>query len=141
MRSVVPEEGEKMRRLMLMMGMVMLIAVMVTGVALAVTKTCGDNLPCEGTKNEDILHERHGTVKDVIYGFQAHDILDANNFSHERDRLYGGDQPDKLLANDGDGRDVLRGGRGRDRCFGDPGDRFVNCAVESTRAADHRDDL
>jgi RTX calcium-binding nonapeptide repeat (4 copies) len=129
-----------MRRLAMMLGLVMLLVVVATGVALAVTKTCND-IPCEGTNNEDILHERKGTVKDAIYGFKAHDILDANNFSHERDRLYGGDNGDKLLANDGDGRDVLRGGKGRDRCFGDPGDRFVNCAVESTRVADFRDDL
>jgi hypothetical protein len=124
-----------MRRLAMMVGVVMVLVVVAAGVAMAVTKTCGDNLPCEGTNNEDILHERKGTVKDVIYGFKAHDVLDANNFSHERDRLYGGDNGDKLLANDRDGRDVLRGGKGRDRCFGDPGDRFVNCAVESTRVA------
>jgi len=129
-----------MRRLAMMVGMVMLLVVVAAGVALAVTKTCND-IPCKGTDNEDVLHERHGTVKDAIYGYKAHDILDANNFSHERDRLYGGDQGDKLLANDRDGRDVLRGGMGRDRCFGDPGDRFVNCEVESTRAADFRDDV
>lgn len=128
-----------MRRLVLMIGMVMLIAVMATGVALAVTKTCGDNLPCEGTNNDDVLHEREGTVKDAIYGFKGNDVLDANNFFHDRDRLYGGDNGDKLLANDRDGRDVLRGGKGRDRCYGDPGDRFVNCAVESTRVADRAD--
>jgi len=127
-----------MRRLMMLLGMVMLIAVMATGVAVAVTKTCND-IPCEGTDNEDILHERQGTVRDAIYGFKAHDVLDANNYSQERDRLYGGGQGDKLLANDRDGRDVLRGGQGRDRCFGDPGDRFVNCEVQSTRVAAFRD--
>jgi len=140
MRPVVPEEGEDMRRLMLIMGMVMVVAVMATGVALAVTKQCTD-IPCKGTDNEDVLHERNGTVKDAIYGYKAHDVLDANNFSRDRDRLYGGAQGDKLLANDRDGRDVLRGGMGRDRCYGDPGDRFVNCEVESTRAPDFRDDL
>jgi hypothetical protein len=127
-----------MRRLMMMLGMVMLIAVMAAGVAVAIEKNC-NAIPCNGTDNEDILHERDGTVKDAIYGFKAHDILDANNFSHERDRLYGGAQGDKLLANDRDGRDVLRGGAGRDRCFGDRGDRLVNCEVESTNAADFVD--
>jgi RTX calcium-binding nonapeptide repeat (4 copies) len=130
-----PTEGDRMGRLMMLLGIVMLIAVMTTGVAVAVTKTCGDNLPCEGTDNEDVLHERHGTVKDVIYGFKAEDVLDANNFFKDRDRLFGGDNGDKLLANDNDGRDVLRGGQGRDRCYGDPGDRFVNCQVENTALA------
>src|SRR5215210_930861 len=132
---------KKMRRLVMVLGMVMLIAVMASGVALAVTKQCGDNLPCKGTDNEDVLHERNGTVKDVIYGYKAHDVLDANNYFNDRDKLHGGDQGDKLLANDRDGRDVLKGGAGRDRCYGDPGDRFVNCEVRSTRAADFRDDV
>ena len=129
-----------MRRLAMMLGVVMVLVVVAAGVAVAVEKDC-NSIPCNGTDNEDILHERDGTVKDAIYGFKAHDILDANNFSRDRDRLYGGGQGDKLLANDRDGRDVLRGGMGRDRCFGDPGDRFVNCEVKSTKAADFRDDL
>jgi len=124
----------------MMLGVVMVLVVVAAGVAVAVEKDC-NSIPCNGTDNEDILHERDGTVKDAIYGFKAHDILDANNFSRDRDRLYGGGQGDKLLANDRDGRDVLRGGMGRDRCFGDPGDRFVNCEVKSTKAADFRDDL
>jgi Ca2+-binding RTX toxin-like protein len=119
-----------MRKLVIMLGLAMLLVMVAAGAAMAVTKTCGDNLPCEGTNNDDVLHERDGTVKDVIYGFDGNDVLDANNFFKERDRLYGGAQGDKLLANDNDGRDVLRGGAGRDRCYGDPGDRFVNCEVE-----------
>jgi hypothetical protein len=129
-----------MRKLAMLLGLVMLLVVAAAGIAVAVEKNC-TTIPCNGTDNEDILHERDGTVKDAMYGFGAHDILDANNFSRDRDRLFGGAQGDKLLANDRDGRDVLRGGKGHDRCFGDPGDRFVNCAVESTRAADFRDDL
>src|SRR5215218_5396363 len=127
-----------MRRLAMMLGVVMVLVVVAAGVAVAVEKDC-NSIPCNGTDNEDILHERKGTVKDVIYGFKAHDVLDANNFSRDRDRLYGGDNGDKLLANDRDGRDVLRGGKGRDRCFGDPGDRFINCEVRSTRVADRAD--
>lgn len=121
-----------MRKLVMMLGMVMILVFVAAGIALAVTKTCGNNLPCEGTDNEDVLHEREGTVKDVIYGYGDHDVLDANNFFKDRDRLFGGGGPDKLLANDKDGRDVLRGGQGRDRCYGDPGDRFVNCEVRNT---------
>jgi len=34
---------------------------MMSGVAVAVEKNCNDIL-CDGTDNEDILHERDGTV-------------------------------------------------------------------------------
>ena len=120
----------KMRRLVTMLGLAMLLVTVTAGVALAVTKTCNDNLPCEGTKNDDRLHEREGKVRDNIKGFNGEDLLDANNYFKDRDRLEGGDRGDKLLANDNDGRDVLRGGAGRDRCYGDPGDVFRNCEVE-----------
>jgi Ca2+-binding RTX toxin-like protein len=122
-----------MRRLAMMLGMVMLLALMASGVALAVNKTCQD-IPCKGTDNDDVLHERVDAKADNIYGYDGQDILDANNRFKDRDRLHGGDKGDKLLANDRDGRDVLKGGAGRDRCFGDPGDRFVNCEQESTNA-------
>ena len=122
-----------MRRLVLIMGMVMLVAVMATGVALAVTKTCGDKLPCKGTDNEDVLHERNGRVHDRILAYGDHDVIDMNNFSHDRDVGRGDGGRDKILANDRDGRDVLKGGKGRDRCYGDPGDRFVSCEVKRTR--------
>jgi hypothetical protein len=118
--------------------MVMLLALMASGVALAVNKTCND-IPCNGTDNEDVLHERVKAKPDNIYGFDDHDILDANNIFRDRDRLHGGDGRDKLLANDRDGRDVLKGGAGRDSCYGDPGDRFVNCEVESTNAVAGKD--
>lgn len=120
-----------MRRLMLMLGMTMVLALMVGGVALAITKTCND-VPCKGTDNEDVLHERPG--RDNIIAMDDHDILDMNNYFNDRDVGRGGGGPDKLLANDRDGRDTLRGGAGRDRCYGDRGDRFVNCEVRSTNA-------
>jgi len=115
------------RKVAIMLGMAMLLVIVAAGAALAVTKQCGNNLPCEGTENEDTLYERQGTVRDVIYGFGAHDVIDANTFNFDKDRLFGGDQGDKLLANDGDGRDVVKGGDGRDVCLVDQGDRTVNC--------------
>ena len=127
-----------MRRLVLVAGIVMLMAVLATGVALAVDRDCND-VPCKGTDNEDILHERNGTVNDRILAYGDHDIIDMNNFSRDRDVGKGDGGPDKLLANDRDGRDVLRGGKGRDRCYGDPGDRFVSCNVKSTRVAAFKD--
>ena len=121
---------KKMRRLVTMLGLAMLLVTVTAGVALAITKTCNDNLPCEGTKNDDRLSEREGRVRDVIKSFNGEDLIDANDFFKDRDRLEGGDRGDKLLANDFDGRDVLRGGAGRDRCYGDAGDVFRNCEVE-----------
>ena len=130
-----------MRRIAMVMGLTMLFALVAAGAALAVTKTCA-GIPCNGTENEDLLYEREGTVRDAIYGFGGQDVIDANTFNFDRDRVFGGDQGDKLLVNDGDGRDVVKGGMGRDVCFIDPGDRAVNCEVtrddqggEGTRVA------
>ena len=127
-----------MRKLVLFIGLAMMLVIVSAGVGLAVTKTW-KGFPCKGTDNRDVIQQGVGTVKDVIYGYRGHDVLDANNFFREKDRLYGGAQGDKLLANDHDGRDVLKGGRGRDRCYGDPGDRFVSCNVRNTSAADAAD--
>ena len=110
-----PTEVEKMRKLAIMLGMAMLLVVAAAGVAMAVTKQCNNNLPCEGTKNDDTLYERQGSKRDVIYGFEGEDVIDANTFNFDRDRVFGGDQGDKLLVNDGD------------VCLIDEGDRAVNC--------------
>ena len=104
----------------------MLVVTVTAGVALAVTKTCN------GTDNEDVLHERNGSVHDRILAYDDNDLPDANNAFNERDVLKGGSGRDKLLANDRDGRD---------RCYGDRGDAFVSCNVRSTRAADFTDDV
>ena len=117
-----------MRRTAMLLGLMMLLMLVVAGAALAVTKTCS-SVPCMGTDNKDVLHERAGSVRDRIYGLGGRDLLDANNYSHDRDVLRGGKERDKLLANDGDGRDVLRGGRGHDRCYADPGDVTLQCEV------------
>ena len=110
----------------MVLGLAMLFAMVAAGAAVAVTKTCQD-VPCNGTKNEDLLYERKGTVKDAIYGLGEEDVIDANTFNFDRDRVFGGDRGDKLLVNDGDSRDVVKGGAGRDVCLIDPGDRAVNC--------------
>jgi hypothetical protein len=112
----------------MLLGMMMLLVLVAAGAALAVTKTCG-SVPCRGTNNDDVLHERTGTVPDRILGMGGHDVIDANNFGFDKDVLKGGAVGDKLLANDGDGRDVLRGGMGRDVCYVDPGDVTRNCEV------------
>ena len=118
----------------MMLGMALLLACMAAGAAVADHRfneiNCENrDLPCNGTNDRDLMHERQGTVKDVINGKDGKDVLDANNFNFDRDRLSGGDRADKILANDGDGRDVAKGGAGRDICYVDPGDRTAACNV------------
>ena len=109
--------------------MVMLIAMMAAGVAVAVTKTCGNSLPCEGTNNDDVLYERIDSEHDRIFGFDGRDNIDANTFNRDRDVVHGGDGRDRLLTNDTDGRDRAHGGRGRDICYVSRGDATRSCEV------------
>jgi Ca2+-binding RTX toxin-like protein len=95
----------------------------------AVTKTCGNNLPCEGTNNDDVLYERTGSEHDRIFGFDGRDVIDANTFNRDRDVVHGGDGRDRLLTNDTDGRDRAHGGRGRDICYVSRGDATRSCEV------------
>ena len=118
-----------MRRTVMMLGMVMLIAMMAAGVAVAVTKTCGNSLPCEGTNNDDVLYERIGSDQDRIFGFEGRDVIDANTFNRDRDVVHGGDGRDRLLTNDTDSRDRAHGGRGRDTCYVSRGDATRSCEV------------
>jgi hypothetical protein len=119
-----------MRRIALVLGLAMLLTIVAAGVAVAVTKTCGDTLPCNGTNDEDVLYERIGPNKhDRIFGLDGHDVIDANTFNSDRDILHGGNQGDKLLTNDTDGRDVADGGRGRDVCYISQGDVTRSCEV------------
>ena len=117
-----------MRRLVMTLGLVMLGVLVAAGVAVAVTKQCGRSLPCEGTYNNDVLYERIGTFKrDHIDGFEGRDVINANTYNEDSDVLHGGDQGDRLLTNDTDGRDLAHGGRGRDVCYVSVGDGTRNC--------------
>jgi hypothetical protein len=112
------------------LGVATVMLVMAAGVAVAVNKQCGDNLPCRGTDNNDQLHERIGNrERDRMLGLEGGDLLDANNYRLDRDRLDGGPQGDRLLTNDNDGRDSARGGRGNDKCVVDRGDNTSSCSV------------
>ncbi len=111
----------------MVLGVVVVMLVVAAGVAVAVTKTCSNDLPCRGTDSDDILHERTGNVKDRILGLGGRDRIEAVTFHNERDRLDGGPQGDRLLTNDGDRRDAARGGRGRDTCLTDQGDARRSC--------------
>ncbi len=135
-----PNDGrrKKMRRIAMLLGATMLLVMVAAGVALAVTKTCGDN-PCDGTDNDDVLYERVGNgLGDTISGFRGADAIDANTFRKDRDRVFGGPGSDRLLVNDGDNRDTVRGGDGFDVCYVDSGDRVTGC--ESVRGENRASD-
>jgi hypothetical protein len=140
------ERREKMRKLGMMLGLMMLGVLVAAGAAVAVNKICGRDLPCEGSDNNDVLYERIGNFKrDRIEGFDGRDVIDANTFNFDRDILHGGSQSDRLLTNDTDGRDIAHGGRGRDTCWVNPGDSTRNCQkvhrVRSTGTTNVAEDL
>jgi hypothetical protein len=114
------------RRIVTLLGVATVMLVVVAGAAVAINKTCRD-IPCRGTNNRDVLHERTGNVRDRILGLDGRDRIEAATFRNERDRVDGGRQADRLLTNDGDGRDAARGGRGRDTCLIDQGDSSKSC--------------
>lgn len=118
-----------MRRSVMMLGMVMVLVFVVAGMAAAVIKTCNNNLPCEGTENDDVLYERIGDNEDRIIGLKGRDVIDANTFSPDRDVVQGRDGRDRLLTNDSDRFDVANGGRQRDTCYVSKGDRVRSCEV------------
>ncbi len=113
----------------MVLGVVMVMLVVAAGVAVAVEKTC-DNIPCRGSDNDDELHEREGNnTRDRILGLDGNDLIDANNYTSDRDVLEGGPRSDRLLTNDNDRADAARGGRGNDRCIIDRGDNASSCNV------------
>jgi Ca2+-binding RTX toxin-like protein len=96
-------------RLAFVLGLALLFVLVVAGVAYAAT--------IKGDANDNYLKE---TCKgDSMYGRAGDDVLDANNCVKDTDVLYAGRGSDWLLANDGDARDVLNGGKGFDTCVVD----------------------
>lgn len=96
-----------------------LLLALTAGVAVAVTKTCAQD-PCKGTDKRDLLNERAGdNLDDTIYGKDRGDTIDANNFTDDKDVLYGQRGNDTLYVNDGDEEDRAIGGKGTDTCVVD----------------------
>ena len=111
----------------MLLGVMMVMLVVAAGIAVAVTKTCGDNLPCRGSNNDDTLQKRNRAVKDRILGLDGNDRIEAVTWNNDRDRLEGGQKGDRLVTSDGDGRDAANGGRGRDSCLINRGDARSSC--------------
>ncbi len=127
-----------------MVGLAMVLVFVVAGAAWAELLPCPSS-PCIGTRSDDLIYERQGDNGDDIFGLGAGDLIDANTFLGEKDSLHGQNGRDRLLSNDGDGRDVVWGGPGTDTCIVDRGDRRVGCEVvrvtRTVGASDVRGDL
>jgi hypothetical protein len=115
------------RKMAMSLGLIMVLLIVAAGVAVAATKVCKD-IPCRGTGNDDELYEREGNhERDRILGLDGEDVIQAGTYRKDRDVVEGGRKDDRLLTNDGDGRDTARGGRGKDVCYVDPGDASSSC--------------
>jgi Ca2+-binding RTX toxin-like protein len=90
----------------------MLVAMVAVMVALFATAAYAATI--EGNDNANALFETLGD--DRMFGFDGFDVLDANNYGGDTDILRGGAGNDHLLANDGETRDTVYGGRGFDMC-------------------------
>ena len=90
-------------------------------------------LPLLRHQQDDTLTERRA-VNDEIIGLQGDDTIRAGLVPRERfaegpdtDILRGKRGSDRLKSDDLEGRDELYGGRGRDVCIIDTGDRARGC--------------
>jgi hypothetical protein len=107
----------RLRALLIMVTMLLGVLVL-SGVALAVTKTCTTN-PCVGTNGPDRLT---GTdAKNEIRGRGGSDYLAGRAAA---DELYGGQDKDEVRA--GTGRDRVFGGQGSDELSGGGGNDTMN---------------
>jgi hypothetical protein len=119
-------KGEKMRRTTIM------VALAATMVAVFATAAYAATIAVYGTNDDEWVDESSALLDDRIYALDGDDYINAvlgwsTTNDSDSDKLFGGKGDDDLAADDGDGTDLLNGGPGYDRCWGTPGDRFVNC--------------
>jgi hypothetical protein len=99
------------------------------GLALAKDAHLCTGAPCTGTNRSDNLWEyyRDGH-RDVILGRRGDDRLRAETNNRDRDELRGHGGGDILNVRDGDEKDLVVGGPGRDHCVADSyGEIGVGC--------------
>jgi hypothetical protein len=117
-----PEDKESKgmsRRAPILLAAIAVMVALFATVAYAATIT--------GTVQRDKLYESQRG--DTIEGLRAADTLRADRFAFDTDRLSGDEGKDLLNARDGDGRDRLDGGKGRDKCIGDQADTYISCEL------------
>lgn len=77
-------------------------------------------VPCIATGNDDLVFERIGNGKqDRIILRGGDDQVRANTYGNDRDVIRGTSGFDLIYVDDGDTRDRIFGGKGRDKCFVD----------------------
>jgi len=109
-----------MRKIAMLVGVVALMTVLFTSAALALLGHQCAGSPCTGTNGPNKLYERGGNgTGDRIYGRGGGDVLLANEWTRDRDILRGGRGKDRLNVNDGDSRDTVSGGKRFDICIVD----------------------
>ena len=106
-------------------AMVLLVVVMLVPLV-AATAYAADQLirckaaPCYGTGNDDKIYERKGNgVYDKIIMKGGHDVVLANAYTNDTDKVKGGTGWDKINVADGDTFDTASGGSSGDWCIVD----------------------
>jgi Ca2+-binding RTX toxin-like protein len=124
-----------MRRTIRLMVTVALIVGIFNLAANAATIQCVGGGECTGTNNSDMIFERLGNdLDDNIFGLRGGDVILADDFTSDRDELYGGRANDRLNTNDNDGRDLINCGRGNnDVAILDGGDNVNHRNCEDIR--------
>src|SRR5918995_2026285 len=106
----------RLRALLIMVTMLLGVLVL-SGVALAVTKTCTIN-PCVGTNGPDRLTGTN--AKNEIRGLAGSDYVAGKQHA---DELYASSGRDEVRG--GGGRDYINGGRNRDELYGGSGNDLI----------------
>jgi hypothetical protein len=107
----------RLRRTLLFVATMLLGVLVLSGMALAVTKTCTNN-PCVGTNGPDRLT---GTdAKNEIRGLAGSDYIAGRAAA---DELYASSGKDEVRG--GGGRDYINGGRHRDELYGGSGNDTI----------------
>ena len=76
--------------------------------------------PCYATGKSDLIYEREGNrLRDRILLRGGDDQVRANAYTRDRDVIKGSSGFDLIYVDDGDTRDKIYGGKGRDKCYVD----------------------
>ena len=117
-------------------AMVLLVVVMLVPLVAAAAYAADQliyckSAPCYGSSNDDKIYERKGNgVFDKIIMKGGHDLVLANAYTNDTDRVRGGTGYDKINVADGDTRDTAGAGDGgRDWCI-------VDSRAELTRSCE-----